>query len=100
MSNNIEIINRKASFNYEFVDTYVAGIVLEGFEIVAIKNGQINISEAYCYFSGNELFLKNADYLILPCISFHKKNLEQNFGSEIIFGFLRWRMSVYFHNGN
>ena len=60
MSNNIEIINRKASFNYEFIDTYVAGIVLEGFEIVAIKIGQINISEAYCYFSGNELFLKNA----------------------------------------
>ena len=46
------------------------------------------------------IFFKNADYLILPCISFHKKNLEHNFGSEIIFGFLRWRMSIYFHNGN
>jgi hypothetical protein len=46
------------------------------------------------------IFFKNADYLILPCISFRKKNLERGFGSEIIFGFLRWRMSVYFHNGN
>ena len=60
MKNNIEIVNKKASFNYEFIETYVAGIVLHGAEIVAIKEGHIDISEAYCYFIGNELFLKNA----------------------------------------
>lgn len=56
---NFEIINKKASFNYEFIDTYIAGIVLQGAEIVAIKDGRVDISESYCYFIGNELFLRN-----------------------------------------
>ena len=60
MKSNIEIVNRKASHNYDFIETYVAGIVLEGCEIVAIKQGKLNISEAYCYFVGNELFMKNS----------------------------------------
>lgn len=60
MSNKIEIVNRKASYNYEFIDTYVAGIVLQGSEIVAIKDGRVDISESYCYFIGDELFLKNS----------------------------------------
>lgn len=56
---NFEVINKKASYNYEFIDTYIAGIVLQGVEIVAIKDGRVDISESYCYFIGNELFLKN-----------------------------------------
>ena len=46
------------------------------------------------------IFFKNRDYLILPRISFNKKNPKQYLGSQIVFGFLRWRMSIYFHNGN
>ncbi len=46
------------------------------------------------------IFFKNGDYFILPFISFSKKNPKQYLGSEIVFGFLRWRMSIYFHNGN
>ena len=56
---NFEIINKKASYNYDFIDTYIAGIVLQGTEITAIKDGRVDISESYCYFIGNELFLKN-----------------------------------------
>ena len=56
----MEIVNRKAKFDYEFIDTYVAGIVLEGLEIKAIREGKADISEAFCYFVNNELFLKNA----------------------------------------
>lgn len=56
---NFEIINKKASFNYEFIDTYIAGIVLQGAEIVSIKDGRVDISESYCYFIGDELFLRN-----------------------------------------
>jgi SsrA-binding protein len=55
----MEIVNKKAKFNYEFVDTYIAGIILHGSEIKAIRDGSANISDAYCYFIGNELFLKN-----------------------------------------
>ena len=46
------------------------------------------------------IFFKNADWLVLPCISFIEKNKKHYTGSEIVFGFLRWRMSIYFHNGN
>jgi len=56
----MEIVNRKAKFDYEFIDTYMAGIVLEGLEIKAIRDGKADISEAFCYFVNNELFLKNA----------------------------------------
>ena len=58
--NKINIVNKKANFNYEFVETYIAGIVLRGPEIVAIRGGHIDISEAYCYFVGGELYLKNS----------------------------------------
>ena len=74
MSNKIEIVNRKASYNYEFIDTYVAGIVLQGSEIVAIKDGRVDISESYCYFIGNELFLKNSVITPKPETGFMTKS--------------------------
>lgn len=58
-SNNITIKNRKASFEYTFLDTYVAGIQLIGVEIKSIRNGNVNLSEAYCVFQQGELYLKN-----------------------------------------
>ena len=54
----IQINNRKASFNYEFLETYVAGIQLAGTEIKSIRAGKASLSDAYCYFVGNELFVR------------------------------------------
>ena len=59
-SNNIVIKNRRASYDYSFLDTYVAGIQLVGVEIKSIRNGNVNLSESYCVFQQGELFLKNA----------------------------------------
>ena len=56
---NISIKNRKASYEYSFLDTYVAGIQLVGVEIKSIRNGRVNLSEAYCVFQHGELYLKN-----------------------------------------
>ena len=56
---NISIKNRKASFEYSFLDTYVAGIQLVGVEIKSIRNGRVNMSESYCVFQHGELYLKN-----------------------------------------
>lgn len=56
----MEIINRKAKFNYDVIETYEAGIVLMGSEVKSIKNGNANIGDAYCYVSNNEVFLKNS----------------------------------------
>ena len=59
MSSNINIKNRKASFEYQFMATFVAGISLVGTEIKSIRNNQANISDAYCVFMDEELYVKN-----------------------------------------
>jgi len=56
---SINIKNRKANFEYQFISTFVAGICLLGTEIKSIRNNQANISDAYCYFSKKELYVKN-----------------------------------------
>ena len=58
--NNISIKNRKASYEYNFLDTYIAGIQLVGCEIKSIRGGCVNLSESYCVFQQGELYLKNA----------------------------------------
>jgi len=55
----INIKNRKASFDYEFVETYTAGIVLTGTEIKSIRLGKVSLVDTYCYFVGSELWVKN-----------------------------------------
>ncbi len=54
----INIRNRRASYEYEFIDTYIAGIVLSGTEIKSIREGKVSLGEGYCYFNGDELFIK------------------------------------------
>ena len=57
--NNILIDNRKANYNYFLLKEYVAGIVLIGCEIKSIRNRDVNMSDSYCTFVGNELIIKN-----------------------------------------
>jgi SsrA-binding protein len=59
MKNTINIKNRKAKFEYEFLETYVAGIKLSGTEIKAIRMGKASITESFCEFQNNELFVIN-----------------------------------------
>ena len=58
-SNSINIKNRKASFSYQLIDKYSAGIVLLGTEIKSIRNNHANMSDAYCMFIDGELWVKN-----------------------------------------
>jgi SsrA-binding protein len=55
---NLTIKNRRASFEYHFLENYVAGIVLTGTEIKSIRAGQVSLQEAYCYFLREELWVK------------------------------------------
>ena len=55
----IQIKNKKARFEYEILDKYVAGIVLRGTEIKAIREGKASIAESFCEFSNGELFVVN-----------------------------------------
>ena len=57
--NNILIDNRKANYNYFLLEEYVAGIILEGCEVKSIRNRDVNMSDSYCTFVGNELIIKN-----------------------------------------
>ncbi len=57
-SNNINIRNRQAGFEYELLDKYVAGMVLTGTEIKSIREGKANLQDGYCYLNNSELFVK------------------------------------------
>jgi SsrA-binding protein len=54
----IEIKNKKASFEYEFIEQFTAGIKLTGTEIKSIRAGKANLTEAYGYFVNGELYVK------------------------------------------
>ena len=56
---SIEIKNRRAGFDYEFIETFQAGIVLTGTEIKSIREGKASLVESYCHFVNNELYVKN-----------------------------------------
>lgn len=64
MNKKIYIKNRRARFDYEFVDTYVAGIVLTGTEIKSVRQSKASLSDAYCYFADDELWVKNMNISI------------------------------------
>jgi len=55
----IEIVNRRASYEYHFLAEFEAGIVLTGTEIKSIRKGNVNLRDAYCTFKNGELFLNN-----------------------------------------
>lgn len=59
ISNNINIRNKRASFDYELLDKYNAGIVLGGTEIKSIRMGKASLVDAYCIFANGELWIKN-----------------------------------------
>lgn len=60
-SNDINIRNRQALFEFELLDKYVAGIVLTGTEIKSIREGKVNLQDGYCYFNNEELFVKGVN---------------------------------------
>lgn len=55
----INIKNKRASFDYEFVDTFTAGIVLTGTEIKSIRAGKASLVDTYCYINNGEIWVKN-----------------------------------------
>ncbi|MFI3240373.1 MAG: SsrA-binding protein SmpB [Bacteroidales bacterium] len=58
-SNNINIKNKRATYDYEILDTYNAGIVLTGTEIKAIRLGKAGLTDTFCFEANGEIWLKN-----------------------------------------
>lgn len=55
---SVNIKNKKAAFDYFFVDTYTAGIVLTGTEIKSIRMGKASLVDAFCYINNGEIWVK------------------------------------------
>lgn len=59
MDKTKEIINRKAKFEYSFLQGFEAGIMLKGTEVKSLRAGNANLNDAYCLFVNGELFIKS-----------------------------------------
>ena len=55
----VNIKNRRATFDYAIVDTFTAGIVLTGTEIKSIRLGKAGLTDTYCYINNGEVWVKN-----------------------------------------
>lgn len=60
----VNIKNKKASFEYEFLETFCVGMVLQGTEIKSIRLGKASLMEAYCYINNSELFIKSMNIAV------------------------------------
>lgn len=92
LSGEVNIKNKKASFQYEFIEKMEAGMQLVGTEIKSIREGKASIKEGYCAFKKGELFVFNIDITPYKEASFanhepkrprklllHKQELEKLF---------------------
>ena len=57
-SKNVNIKNKRATFDYELIDTWTAGIVLTGTEIKSIRDSKASLADTYCTFINGELWVK------------------------------------------
>ncbi len=57
-SKSITIKNKKARFEFNFVETLETGIVLQGSEIKSIREGKVSLQESYCHVRNGEMFIK------------------------------------------
>jgi len=57
----MEIKNRKAKFDYFFIENFSAGLSLVGTEVKSIREGKCNLVDSFCFFENEELFVKNME---------------------------------------
>jgi len=72
----LEILNRKASHEYHFHQSFEAGIVLTGSEVKSIKGGNANLSDAYCIVESGEIWIRNMH------ISEYKQSQDKEFNPK------------------
>ena len=77
-SNDIQIKNRKASYEFEFVEKVEAGIMLKGTEIKSLREGKASIQEAYCYFKKEELYIKGMNISPYSQASFESHEMTRD----------------------
>jgi SsrA-binding protein len=58
-NNKLILKNKKAYFNYEILDTELAGVVLTGTEVKSVRQQKVNFTDSYCFFINGEMWIKN-----------------------------------------
>ena len=108
----MEILNRKARYDYHIEDEYEAGIVLTGTEIKSIRNGKMNIKDSYAIIKNEEIYLLNAhiasyekgnifnhDETRTRKLLMHKKEIKKLNNKLILEGYTLIPLKVYFKKG-
>ena len=78
MKNDIQIKNKRAYFDYHIVENFNAGIALLGTEIKAIRQGKANMSDAFCMFIGNVLYVRNLHISEYSHSSIHHHDIKRD----------------------
>lgn len=72
------IKNKKATYEYTLLDEYIAGICLKGTEIKSIRKGKVSLSDSYCSFINEELFLINSHISIYEFGNIYNHDEKRN----------------------
>lgn len=78
MKNDVQIKNKRAYFDYNVVEKYNAGLALLGTEIKAIRQGKANMTDAFCMFIGNVLYVRNLHISEYSHSSFHHHDIKRD----------------------
>lgn len=78
MKNEVQIKNKRAFFDYHIIDKYVAGIALLGTEIKAIRQGKATMSDAFCMFIGDVLYVRNLHISEYSNSSFYNHDIKRD----------------------
>lgn len=108
----MEILNRKARYDYEIEETYEAGIVLTGTEIKSIRLGKVNLKDSYAIIKNEELFLLNThissyekgnifnhEETRTRKLLMHKKEIKKLFNKIELAGYTLIPLKIYFKSG-
>lgn len=108
----MEILNRKARYDYSIEDTFEAGIVLTGTEIKSIRLGRANIKDSYAIIRNNEIYLLNThislydkgnifnhDETRTRKLLMHKSEILKLNNKIILDGYTLIPLKIYFKNG-
>lgn len=78
MKNDVQIKNKRAYFDYHIVEKFNAGIALLGTEIKSIRQGKANMSDAFCMFIGNTLYVRNLHISEYSHSSFYHHDIKRD----------------------
>lgn len=108
----MEILNRKARYDYNIEETYEAGIALTGTEIKSIRQGKVNLKDSYAIIRNNEIYLLNTHISAYEKgninnheeertrkLLMHKKEILKLNNKVTIEGYTLIPLKIYFVNG-